>query len=252
LSSRLFDSSDKPSSGEEHSVRLDQVLRDIFGAPRANDESYAKALDEMSEANERRYNENQELKAENTELKLTLQTLRADIAELKAAQGIMQHRVERLVVDRKGDPGERGPQGCDGRPGERGEAGAKGSDAKGIVSWEPDPEDFRVTPIMSDGTRGAPLKLRPLFERYHSEVEGVEGRRRRGRRVTVMRGAEEALRFLRNEVSIAEDLTESTQADPSRSVAHALFSERRFLLEIMAMVVEKLVDDAEPPPSKLN
>jgi hypothetical protein len=58
-------------------------------------------------------------------------------------------------------------------------------------------------------------------------------------------GAEQALAFLRNEVEIAEELVERTKG-PERTVAHTVFDERRFLLQVLQMVVEKLFDD-EPP-----
>ena len=58
--------------------------------------------------------------------------------------------------------GERGKRG---EPGPRGE---RGLPAAVIVGWHVD--DFRAVPKMSDGSTGAALDLRLLFEQYHQEA----------------------------------------------------------------------------------
>jgi len=65
---------------------------------------------------------------------------------------------------RRGPVGETGPRGRKGERGERGEA------APTIINWTIDRVQYRAVPTMSDGTFGAPLDLRPLFEAYHIEV----------------------------------------------------------------------------------
>jgi hypothetical protein len=60
----------------------------------------------------------------------------------------------------KGDKGERGPHGDKG---DRGPSGEK------IDSWQVDRERYRASPLMSDGTVGPMLELRPLFEQYQIE-----------------------------------------------------------------------------------
>jgi hypothetical protein len=69
---------------------------------------------------------------------------------------------KRGVAGLKGERGERGPKGD---PGERGQA------APAILSWLLDREHYTAMPLMSDGTEGPPLNLRPLFEQYHGETQ---------------------------------------------------------------------------------
>ena len=61
-------------------------------------------------------------------------------------------------------PGKRGQQGL------RGERAPPGVAAPIINSWRIDPERYRATPLMSDGSEGPALELRPLFEQYHTEA----------------------------------------------------------------------------------
>jgi hypothetical protein len=64
-------------------------------------------------------------------------------------------------------PGKRGQQGP------RGERGERGPSAAPIInSWQIDRERYRATPLMSDGSEGPALELRPLFEQYHMESSG--------------------------------------------------------------------------------
>jgi hypothetical protein len=63
------------------------------------------------------------------------------------------------------------------------------------------------------------------------------------------RGAEQALEFLRREITIAEELAARTKG-PERTIAHSVFDERRFLLQVLQMVIEKLLEDE--PPRRLN
>src|SRR5262249_34634932 len=39
-----------------------------------------------------------------------------------------------------------------------------------IIAWTLDTKNYRAIPTMSDGTGGAPLDLRPLFERFNEEA----------------------------------------------------------------------------------
>jgi hypothetical protein len=61
-------------------------------------------------------------------------------------------------------PGKRGEKGA---PGERGPAGPAGP---AIKSWQIDWERYQATPVMSDGSEGPTLGLRPLFEQFHMEL----------------------------------------------------------------------------------
>jgi retron-type reverse transcriptase len=37
-------------------------------------------------------------------------------------------------------------------------------------AWRRDWERYQATPLMSDGSEGPPLELRPLFEQFHAEL----------------------------------------------------------------------------------
>jgi len=69
--------------------------------------------------------------------------------------------------------GRRGPVGERGERGRIGERGARGEATPTIVSCQIDPVHYRAVPTMSDGTFGAPLDLRPLFEAYHVETSSA-------------------------------------------------------------------------------
>jgi hypothetical protein len=70
------------------------------------------------------------------------------------------------LLARDGKPGARGARG------ERGERGPKGEDgaALTIIDWRLDCTAYEATPVMSDGSDGAVLKLRGLFEQFFKEV----------------------------------------------------------------------------------
>jgi hypothetical protein len=66
--------------------------------------------------------------------------------------------------------GRAGKPGANGERGEKGERGLPGQ--AGLTSWQIDPERYRATPLLSDGSEGPALELRPLFERCHFESLG--------------------------------------------------------------------------------
>jgi hypothetical protein len=61
-------------------------------------------------------------------------------------------------------------QGKKGNPGRDGTDGKNGRDAPHIVQWLINREAYSATPIMSDGSRGAVLELRELFQRFNDET----------------------------------------------------------------------------------
>jgi hypothetical protein len=61
-------------------------------------------------------------------------------------------------------------QGRAGKPGAPGVDGKNGKDAPRITEWVVNRENYSATPIMSDGSRGAVLELRPLFARFLDET----------------------------------------------------------------------------------
>jgi hypothetical protein len=64
-------------------------------------------------------------------------------------------------------------RGKPGAKGERGERGPAGPAAPRIVDWEIELGAYRAVPVMSDGTRGAPLPVLEFFDAYHAEVRGA-------------------------------------------------------------------------------
>jgi hypothetical protein len=86
-------------------------------------------------------------------------------------------------IARKDDPGScpghgwqllirDGRAGAQGQRGERGERGPQGEDGKAltIIDWRLDCAAYEATPVMSDGSDGAGLKLRGLFEQFFREA----------------------------------------------------------------------------------
>jgi hypothetical protein len=67
--------------------------------------------------------------------------------------------------------GRAGAPGAQGQRGERGERGPKGDDGRAltIIDWRLDCTAYEATPVMSDGSDGAVLKLRGLFEQFFRE-----------------------------------------------------------------------------------
>ena len=61
-------------------------------------------------------------------------------------------------------------QGKRGHEGARGEKGDRGPPAPSIVSWIVDKASYSVTPVLSDGTKGPVLELRPLFVQFNAET----------------------------------------------------------------------------------
>jgi hypothetical protein len=117
------------------------------------------------------------LRNENAQLRLAVAELRADHAALRGDQGVVMHKVERLVLDRTGPPGARGPQGLDGREGPSGRDGRdgrSGTDSKSIVDWKISPDRFEVTAVMTDGSFSAPMKLQPLLQAFGTAWEEAE------------------------------------------------------------------------------
>jgi hypothetical protein len=61
-------------------------------------------------------------------------------------------------------------QGKKGAAGRDGADGKNGKDAARITGWLVNREAYSVVPLMSDGSRGAVLELRELFQRFNDET----------------------------------------------------------------------------------
>jgi hypothetical protein len=72
---------------------------------------------------------------------------------------------------RRGATGETGPRG------RKGERGARGEATPTIVSWTINRAHYHAVPTLSNGTQGAALELRGLFEQFLLETSyAVESR----------------------------------------------------------------------------
>jgi hypothetical protein len=67
---------------------------------------------------------------------------------------------------KRGEKGDRGEPGAKGTPGA---PGAKGEAAPTILKWVLDAANYQAVTIMSDGTKGAILELRPMFKQFAME-----------------------------------------------------------------------------------
>jgi hypothetical protein len=83
-------------------------------------------------------------------------------------------------VARQDDPGpcpgpgwKAGPSAKRGEKGERGERGQRGEpgpQGPTIVEWDIRTASYEAVPLLSDGTRGAPIALRALFQQFQAET----------------------------------------------------------------------------------
>jgi hypothetical protein len=69
--------------------------------------------------------------------------------------------------------GTRGPAGDVGPRGRKGERGARNENSVMIVNWTIDQKNYRAVPTLSNGTQGAVLELRGLFEQYLLETSAA-------------------------------------------------------------------------------
>jgi hypothetical protein len=90
----------------------------------------------------------------------------ASFVALKDAPSVCPGTDWRLLAMR-GARGRQGPSGARGLMGLRGERGEAGP---AIKSWQIDRARYVATPIMSDGSTGPALELRPLFEQFYAEA----------------------------------------------------------------------------------
>lgn len=79
------------------------------------------------------------------------------------------------IMSTRGKRGEPGPIGLRG---ERGDMGPQGPPGAAILGWAIDRERFTITPMIRSADGGPPvsgprLELRPLFEEYNRQVNGV-------------------------------------------------------------------------------
>jgi hypothetical protein len=82
----------------------------------------------------------------------------------------------------RNDPGEPGDgkggwqmiasRGAKGDPGPRGHRGARGAAETPVTirTWSVNAEEYRVSPVLSNGEVGASLDLRPLFQQFGFET----------------------------------------------------------------------------------
>jgi hypothetical protein len=110
-----------------------------------------------------------------TELELRLAGMETQLGAVKNENTALRLILENLRVTQKGergDRGDRGPPGADGATGPPGAKGSPGAPGRGprITAWVTHAETYEITPLFDDGTRGATMTMRPLFEKYDSET----------------------------------------------------------------------------------
>ncbi len=146
-----------PAMRDDLAMAMD-VIRDIAEAlVEAQDRAKAK-FDTMQASFD---NQVAALKNENQALRLILENLR------------ITQRGERGIDGDRGPPGRDGRDGV-GQIGPRGERGERGKAAAKITAWTINSDEFTATPVMSDGSDGATLHLRGLYEAYHNAVSYLE------------------------------------------------------------------------------
>jgi hypothetical protein len=105
-------------------------------------------------------------------------SLEAQFRELEVRLNARQFALEeakRGPPGRRGEPGERGLAGERGPRGERGAKGEPARDAAKIAGWKVDAENYLAHPIMSDGTSGAALDLKPVFSKFLADMQVLAG-----------------------------------------------------------------------------
>jgi hypothetical protein len=116
------------------------------------------------------------LRAENAELRVMKSEfgeVRARAAETASQAAEFGFKLTRIANDRRGEPGrdgEPGPMGPPGRDGLRGPKGEKGMKGDRIASWTYDVQDFRCTPVFSDGSLGVAIDFKPILEAAYASA----------------------------------------------------------------------------------
>jgi hypothetical protein len=169
--STLWDGKDDAVLDAALSVRASYTMFDaLMGATL---EVSNQRVDEINDLQDR-------LKAKFDSLELENAKLRASVGELTARVESLTFISERLRVENAGPVGQKGERGRDGREGARGEVGLRGERgepgkaAPTIVAWTLDEANFTATPTMSNGTTGAVLHARPLFEAFAEALSDQE------------------------------------------------------------------------------
>jgi hypothetical protein len=165
---------------DAHGARPEDALRsdwtfhylDILGAVMISlNNDVVKEINQLWEDAKRKIGESEA--AQRAEQRVEVAELKTVIAELKAEVSALRSVQETLRISSRGERGETGPRGIAGAQGPIGPAGPQGprGDAAGlIVSWEAEPERYRLTPILGDGTRSPSAHLLPFFEQYDATI----------------------------------------------------------------------------------
>ena len=179
LPATMLRSSDSHQSPRLSPEALDRPLsvRESFDGLEASLEA---TLDGDAAVHESAKKRDAEIRSDVARVELENARLKATVAELMAKVDTLTFISERLRVENAGPIGPAGPMGRDGhegRPGARGERGARGEPGKAaptITAGTLDSDNFTATPILSDGTTGATLRLRPLFEAFADALNDAD------------------------------------------------------------------------------
>ena len=114
------------------------------------------------------------------DFELKVARLEAQLNKIAGENEALKLIVEHARAATRGEPGVPGPRGVGGRDGQQGATGPqgppgpRGAAAAKITAWTINSDEFSMTPVTSDGSNGATLYLRELFEAYHNAVSYLE------------------------------------------------------------------------------
>jgi hypothetical protein len=144
---------------------VEMRVKQIFEAEREQErELWREVFGELLAEREKKIGDF-ERRLDGVERRSSLEAQFRDLEGRLDARQLARDEAKRGPPGRGGERGERGPQG------ERGARGQPGRDAAKIAGWEMDTENYLAHPVMSDGTRGAALDLKPMLQQFLADTK---------------------------------------------------------------------------------
>ena len=139
-----------------YEIAVDPALQAHFGGMDVVRERIGEARKEIADLKSAYRNEV-------AELRLALTEARCEVREMRAIQ-------EQARAVSRGEQGITGPRGIPGPQGVAGPRGERGDAAARPVGFVVNTDEFSATLILSDGSPGPRLALRPLFESFAAQI----------------------------------------------------------------------------------